>query len=146
MAAEYRDFITLSIPVYPCVTFSNLNQSTVENAEGILLPVSTKLWFDLMHLGAFNSHLTSHRLLAPVSRGPITKPETFPRTHVITAELDILRDEGQYYVSYLEKNGVNVTHKMYRNTPHGFFGASVFPHGREALFDVCAVINSHFSK
>ena len=126
------------------MTFTALSPSAVENSEGILLPASTKLWFDLLHLGDFNSHLLTHPLLSPVCRGKIKKPESFPKTHVITAELDILRDEGQYYVKYLKQNGVSVTHHQYDNTPHGFFGSSVFPHGRTALFSVCDVIRDHF--
>lgn len=143
VAAEMREIVKLSIPVYPCVTFTNLNHSIVENASGIILSANTKLWFDLMNLGAFNSHKLIDPLLNPVARGHIQNAENFPRTHVITAELDILRDEGKYYVSYLEQNKVAVTHKMYDSTPHGFFGSSVFPHGREALFDVCDIIKAN---
>jgi acetyl esterase len=144
VAAELRAFVKLSIPVYPCVTFNALSASAVENSEGILLSASTKMWFDLMHLGPFNGHLLGHPLLCPTSRGEIENPQTFPTTHVITAELDILRDEGQFYVKYLQENGVSVTHTLYNNTPHGFFASSVFPHGREALFDVCDLIKSFF--
>lgn len=87
-----------------------------------------------MNLGPFNSYKTSDPLLNPTSRGdPIEDPKTFPRTHVITAELDILRDEGQYYWQYLERNGVAVTHKMYERTPHGFALKAAFSLTAEQL-------------
>ena len=146
VAAELRAFVKLSIPIYPCITFSSLSPSTVENSDGILLSINTKLWFDLMHLGQFNSHLTTNPLLNPTSRGVIDDPLSFPKTHVITAELDILRDEGLYYVKYLQNNGVRVSHTQYNGTIHGFFGNSIFTHGRDALFAVCALIKNSFSE
>ena len=68
----------------------------------------------------------------------------YPRTHVITAELDILRDEGEYYAEFLRSAGVqDVSLTRYNGTVHGFFGISIFPHGRAALQDVCSYVRTH---
>lgn len=147
VAAELRDMIVLSIPIYPAITFHPITPSQVENSDGILLPVNTMLWFNLMHLGAFNTHLARDPLLNPTARGIIESPESFPRVHVVTAELDILRDEGEYYVDYLRKNGVSqVSLKRYNNTHHGFFASSILAHGRTALLDVCLLIKEELYK
>ena len=145
MAQELADIVKISIPVYPVISFSHLFPSSVENSDGIVLSANTKMWFDLMHLGTGNYHLMQHPLLSPMNRINDVDPATFPRMHVITAELDLLRDDGEYYVQALLDRKVSVTHVRYNNTVHGFFGQTIFPHGKKALRDVTDLIKEFFA-
>lgn len=47
--------------------------------------------------------------------------KNLPSAHVITAEFDILRDEGEAYVSRLREAGNVVTHRRYDGMIHSFF-------------------------
>ncbi len=145
IALELADIVKISIPVYPVISFSHLFPSSVENSDGIILTANTKMWFDLMHLGTGNHHLLQHPLLSPMNRINEVEPSNFPRMHVITAELDLLRDDGENYVEALKARGVPVTHVRYNNTVHGFFGLTIFPHGKKALRDVTSLVKDFFA-
>ncbi len=51
-----------------------------------------------------------------------------PRAFVVTAEYDVLRDEGQAYARRMEADGVDVTHEFAEGMNHGFAAsANEFP-------------------
>ena len=53
---------------------------------------------------------------------------------VITAEHDVLRDEGNAYADRLRADGVEVTHSEFAGQMHGFFTfADLLPAGHEAI-------------
>lgn len=141
---ELRKKIHLAILIYPVITFSDLTPSAVENAYAPVLPLSTKAWFRLMHFGKGNGHIIEDPKLSPMNKGPVPDPATFPITHILTAELDILRDDGEDYADYLAAAGVRVSMQRYNRTVHGFFGSSLFPHGRTALHDAVSIIRGQF--
>lgn len=141
---ELRDRVHLAILVYPVISFSNLMPSTVENAHAPVLPLSTKAWFQLMHFGKGNDHIMKDPKSSPLNKGPIPNPSEFPITHIMTAELDILRDDGEDYAAFLAAQGVRVSHRRYNGTVHGFFGSSLFPHGRTGLNEAISMIRTHF--
>jgi acetyl esterase len=140
IADELKSQVKLAISIYPSTTHGRLTRSVIENADAPVLTVKTMNWFNLLHYRSPGDLF--HPLSTPFARPPLIKGGIFPRVHVITAELDVLRDEGFLYVNYLEEAGVNVTHRFYPNTPHAFFGSSIFPHGRESLQDVCDLIRN----
>jgi acetyl esterase len=72
-----------------------------------------------------------------------------PPTFVATAEFDVLRDEGEEYVSRLADAGVNVTHRRYAGTVHGFFSdPGRFEAAQQLLVDLVDFLqdNSHVRK
>jgi acetyl esterase len=51
-----------------------------------------------------------------------------PRAFVVTAEYDVLRDEGQDYAQRMQAEGVDVTHVFAEGMNHGFAAsANEFP-------------------
>jgi acetyl esterase len=57
-----------------------------------------------------------------------------PPTHVVTVEMDVLRDEGEAYAERLRAAGVPTTHRRYEGMFHGFFALpEVLDAGREAV-------------
>jgi acetyl esterase len=142
MACELPHLIQLSVAVYPVITFGVVSASKVENFDMPILPAVMMEWFS-------NRYFTTSRdlmnpLVCPLLRSKEELAKV-PRTHVITAQYDVLRDEGIAYVSALRSAGVCVTHKNYDNTVHGFFGNASITHGTEALLDAAQVIREHFS-
>jgi acetyl esterase/lipase len=53
---------------------------------------------------------------------PVLAPcfNNLPRAHIITAEFDLERDEGEYYGKLLKDAGNQVSMKRYGGMPHAF--------------------------
>jgi acetyl esterase len=60
-----------------------------------------------------------------------------PRAFVVTAEYDVLRDEGQAYARRMEADGVDVTHEFALGMNHGFAASAnefpFLPQAKESL-------------
>ena len=62
-----------------------------------------------------------------------------PPTYVLTAEFDVLRDEGEAFVGKLREAGVDVEHQRFEGTIHGFWRwMKATPKTREAIDTVGA--------
>jgi acetyl esterase len=69
-----------------------------------------------------------------------------PAALVITAEYDILRDEGWRFAERLRQAGVAVTHHHYATAIHGFFSMpGLFPEGRAAMTEASDWLKDRFS-
>ena len=70
-----------------------------------------------------------------------------PEAYILTAEYDVLRDDGIMYAKRLEKAGVKVTWKHYKNGFHGMFstrdGPFTSPSGDVALADFFEFAKRH---
>lgn len=107
--------------VYPVTDLAHRAPSYKENGDGYLLTAAMMEFF----IGCYTPDASRRRdpraspLLAESFAG-------LPKTLVITAELDPLRDEGEAYARALQKAGVDVTLKRYDGAVHGFFQMSNF--------------------
>ena len=142
MSCEFPDIVSLCIPVYPVIKFGQCSQSKVENYNMPVLPACMMEWFSCRYFNSEEDMINP--LVCPLKR---TREELsrVPRTHVITAQYDVLRDEGILYAKVLREVGVNVTHENYDNTVHGFYGNAGITHGTKALMDTARLIKEHFS-
>lgn len=102
--------------IYPAVGYHTPpTPSYIENAEGYGLTRESAFWFWRQYLAeesqATNPHVAP--MLAPDLRG-------LPPALVITAEYDVLRDEGELYVERLRAAGVSARASRYDGVHHRF--------------------------
>ncbi len=101
------------------VTNANFNtQSYQKFSKGYYLSRDSMQWFWDSYVPNKND-----RLLPTVSPLQGTKEQlvNLPKALVITAEFDVLRDEGEAYAKKLRMANVPVTLTRYRGTIHDFF-------------------------
>jgi acetyl esterase len=102
--------------IYPALGYpSPPTLSYIENAEGYGLTRESALWFWDQYLGDESQAANPHAapLLAPDLCG-------LPPALVITAEYDVLRDEGEQYVERLRTSGVPARLSRYDGVHHRF--------------------------
>ena len=123
----------LQLLVYPSVDnradHTERYPSLLENAEGYVLTLATMKWFGANYLpdDTDRTDWRASPILAPDLSG-------LAPAHVVTVELDPLRDEGHAYVEALRAAGNDVTHAHYEGTVHTVWQlAPVIPTGARAL-------------
>ena len=102
--------------VYPVTNCAFDTPSYSENAEGYLLSRDSMKWFWGHYLSADSD--ADHPFASPLRAKDLAG---LPPAHVVTAEFDPLRDEGEAYAQRLREAGVATTHKRYDGVMHGFF-------------------------
>lgn len=132
--------IMFQLLIYPVTDYGFGTASMTENAEGYLLTRSLMRWF-------WDQYLTT----PSDGDSPLASPARarnmrgLPPAHVITAEFDPLRDEGEAYATLLRAAGVRVTSQRYDGMIHGFLGLfPVVDRGRVAVGDAAAALRSAF--
>jgi acetyl esterase len=114
-----RERLRLQVLLYPATDMGltpDVAPSMQENADGMFLTFDDMLWFTEMYQPDVESPLASPARAASL-RG-------LPRTLVITAEFDPLRDDGERYAALLREAGVDVTLHRYDGQIHGFLSMS----------------------
>lgn len=83
-------------------------------------PLSRESWFLKYYIGTDPE--TRARILADWRMTPVLSPclEDLAPAHIVTAEFDIERDEGECYGAMLREAGNQVTMKRYAGVPHAF--------------------------
>ncbi len=117
------------ILLYPVTAhYDPPTRSYVEMAEGYGLTRKGMMWF-------WDHYLKDRSDAADFRAAPLRAASLrgLPRALVVTAEFDVLRDEGQAYAKRLEEAGVDVTHVFVEGMNHGFAcSANEFPFLRQA--------------
>ena len=100
--------------IYPVTDCDFDRPSYKRFSEGMQLTREDMQWFF--------SHYAPTALYADPRISPLRQPVTqsLPPTAVFTAEVDVLRDEGEAYAMHLKKGGVQVSLHRFDGLPHGF--------------------------
>jgi acetyl esterase len=85
--------------LYPSLDYTLSQPSVMENGEGYVLERERMLWM-------FDSYLLGQQNRRDISPLFMDITPAFPRTLVVTAEFDPLRDEGAAYVQRLQEHGI----------------------------------------
>jgi acetyl esterase len=126
------------ILIYPAVQACCDSSSYLAFADGYGLTRRAMLWFWRQYLG--QDLKTADAYAAP---GRATSLAGLPPTHLITAEYDVLRDEGEQFAGRLQAAGVPTTARRYNGMIHGFVHfAEPFDVGKQALADLGEVVRT----
>ena len=126
------------ILIYPITDYNFDRPSYRENASGYGLGLATMHWY-------WGHYLTSESDGADIYVSPIRTPDLsgLPPAHVVTAEYDPLRDEGEAYAEALRAANVSTTSMRYDGVIHGFAGMlGQVPEAREAITGCAKAIKS----
>lgn len=138
--------ISFQCLLYP-VTDSDFNtQSYTELAEGYFLTQDAMMWFWDQYLPDIRSRKQTY---ASPLRAPIDQLKGLPPALILTAEFDVLRDEGEAYAHKLMDAGVQVTAIRYLGTIHDFVVLNSLANSiatRSAIDLACDMLRRAFSK
>jgi acetyl esterase len=127
--------IALQLLIYPVTSGDFETPSYREFATGLPLTREDMIWF-FRHYAPYVER--SDHLLHPAARADLSG---LPLSHVVTAEYDVLRDEGEAYARALQQAGVPVTVRRYDGLTHGFIRLhNLVDAADAALSDMATVI------
>lgn len=118
LAAENsgRQMPAYQLLVYPATDFDSDLGSWSEHADAPLLTAADARWFMSLYAPSATERLNP--LVSPMGAGSLS---ALPPTHVITAEVDVLRDDAEAFAKRLRVEGVAATLTRYPGVFHGFF-------------------------
>lgn len=120
--------------IYPVVETNFETQSYLELATGHGLTRTTMQWF-------WEQYLPDPSLDAKYARLGSVDLTGSPPTHVLTAEYDVLRDEGEQFAERMQATGVATTCRRYDGMLHGFVHlGGIFDDGLAAVNDIAKVV------
>lgn len=130
--------IQLQVLLYPVTNNSFDTKSYLENGKGNYLETSAMHWFSSQYFKTEEDKLNPYAspLLAKDLSG-------LPPALIITAEFDVLRDEGEAYADRLEQAGVPVELTRFDGQIHGFFWMPTIMDDAKITLDL---INNAFKK
>ncbi|MDG2382137.1 MAG: alpha/beta hydrolase [Pirellulaceae bacterium] len=134
--------ISLQLLIYPIVDHSFETSSYRDFADGFGLTRNTMKWFFRQYvphqIPAENAYLAPARA---------TSLRDLPDAHIITAEYDVLRDEGESYADKLANAGVRSTLQRYDGMLHGFIHFNnAYEDGLRGIADLSSVVRVHFTE
>ena len=128
--------IALQVLIYPVIEPHFETESYTAFAEKHGLTRKTMQWFWEQYLGPQS---TAVEYAVPSN----CELQGVAAAHVVTAEFDVLRDEGESFAEKLTAAGVPTTTKRYDGMLHGFLHfAGVFDDGYEAAIELGDVVRT----
>jgi acetyl esterase len=113
--------IAYQLLIYPCVGVDFETDSYNANAQGFGLSKRTMTWLWSLYLNGNADYENSYAV--PLNGKDFAK---LPPTLIITAEHDVLRDDGARYAEKLKQANTRVVHIDYPGMIHGFFNCGKF--------------------
>jgi acetyl esterase len=109
--------LALQILVEPVTDADTETASYRAPEHQLIVTRESMLWF-------FERYAAEVTTLRDPRLAPLRAPDLAggPPAVVLTAEYDVLRDEGEAYAERLRAAGVDVSHKRFAGQMHGFFG------------------------
>ncbi|MBX3259580.1 MAG: alpha/beta hydrolase [Labilithrix sp.] len=134
--------IAMQLLVYP-VTDADFERPTyVAKENQLMLSRDSMVWF-----WDHYAPRKQDRLSPDASPLRATDLSRLPPAVVVTAEHDVLRDEGEDYAKALEAAGVDVTFKRFEGQMHGFFTmVNVLPGADAGLEYVASALDRQLAK
>jgi acetyl esterase len=134
--------LTFQLLVYPAVDLTMSSPSIEENGEGYFLTKKAMDWF-VGHYLSKDADPKDPRVSPMFASSDVLAAA--PPAHVMTAEFDPLRDEGEAYAARLRELGVTATQKRYDGQIHGFFSMyGALPAADEGMADAVVVLRRIF--
>ncbi|WP_194818287.1 alpha/beta hydrolase [Nocardia sp. XZ_19_385] len=120
--------IAYQLLIYPMLDPSRATPSYRDNAHGYFVTADHLRWYWEQYLGPDTA--TDNPYAAPARANDLSG---LPPAHIVTAEYDPLRDEGEAYGARLRAAGVETEVLRYNGEFHGFFSmADHLPDAKEA--------------
>jgi acetyl esterase len=133
--------LAAQVLIYPVIDAACATTSFTDNAEGYLLTASTMRWFWAEYLGPDGEPADPYASVLHT-----TDLAKVPPALVITAEYDVLRDEGEAYAQRMHEAGVKVSSLRYPGMIHGFLTMDALtPASSEAMAEVAAFLTGVFA-
>lgn len=115
--------IAAQVLIYPVTALGYDTKSYQEFQTGFGLDRDLMIWFGNYYIN--NDEDTKNKYIAPLLAEDLSN---LPPAYVITAENDVLRDEGLFYAERLKDAGVKVETIIESGLVHGYFtNMAVFP-------------------
>jgi acetyl esterase/lipase len=133
--------ISQQVLIYP-VTDANLDTASyLDTTNQLMVSRDTLIWF-------WDHYAPDQSTRANPDASPLRATDVAgqPPAVVVTAEHDVLRDEGEAYAEKLRAAGVAVQHRRFPGQMHGFFTfVNVLPGAEASMSYVSGQINEHLT-
>ena len=139
--AEGGPEIDLQVLVYPVTDADFDNASYRDPANQLMLSRDSMIWF-------WDHYAPDQASRRNPDASPLQAADLsgLPPAVVVTAEHDVLRDEGEAYAEKLRAAGVPVEHRRFAGQMHGFFTmVNLLPGSAEAHEYVAEQIDRHLA-
>jgi acetyl esterase len=133
--------VALQVLVYPVTDCDLESTSYRDPANQLMVSRESMVWFWDHYAPDPEARL--HPDASPLRSASFAG---LPPAVILTAEHDVLRDEGELYATRLVKAGVPVRHRRFAGQMHGFFTmVDALPGAAAGLDYVAAAINEQLS-
>lgn len=133
------DLIDMQILIYPVLDLANLESDSYNNfATGYGL--TKQQMAHVIKAYVKNEKDLKNHLASPIYAQDL---KNLPATQIVSAQFDVLRDEGETYAKRLKQAGVPVNYIRYDTMAHGFITSNrLVKEAEEAIDKIVAAINN----